>query len=230
MEHERRRGLVEMLSVVDAQHELFAPRELGERLRARSQHRQRVVRADALGQHSGQRPQRYRRRTACRLYPQRRRTRLLRLGERRPREPRLADSARPGEHEADAAGGPVSPIVRNSRARPTSGGPASPIKGRAGRARPASASRDIDALDRPNRQVYPGRDFRIAESLAGEFDDVALARGQSTLIPSRPSIVGGSVPCPGTWSSRAREAARRAESWRPASRNVEAPWPAAVIA
>ena len=56
-----------MLGVVDAEHELFAPGELGERLHARSQDGQRVIGASALRQHSGQRAERDRRRTrvAC---------------------------------------------------------------------------------------------------------------------------------------------------------------------
>jgi hypothetical protein len=104
VEDERGRGVVEVLRVVDAENELPAPGELRERLRGRSQHRQRVVGAEALGQHPRERAERDRRRAAGRLHPQRRCATLLGRRERRPREPRLADPRRPGEHEADATG------------------------------------------------------------------------------------------------------------------------------
>ena len=72
-------------------------------------------------------------------------------------------------------------------------------------------------LDRADREHEAIGDLGVAESLAREADELALARGQHRGDAVEAVDYGGSVPCPGSCRSRARAAARRAESWRPSA-------------
>jgi hypothetical protein len=99
--HERRRGIVEQLPVVDAEHEPPPARPIDERMTRPRQH-VRAIRAAWIGrrQQRGERPQRDRCGRARRPYPLRGTAARARHARDLAGQPRLADTRGPGDHDA----------------------------------------------------------------------------------------------------------------------------------
>ena len=86
-------------------------------------------------------------------------------------------------------------------------------------------------LDRADREHEPVGDRRVREARLSQADELGLAGGEPDReLVETVDLAVARRPDPGTCRSRALAAARRAESWRPASTKAEAACVAAFMA
>jgi hypothetical protein len=89
VQHQRGRGRVQQLRVVDADHQPLRARKFSQRLHAELHQLEQIVEARSARDHPRERAQRHARRAPRRLNPRRRCTLALGLRQRLTRQPRL---------------------------------------------------------------------------------------------------------------------------------------------